>query len=192
MKRNLSIRTALLLLQLTTLNATEPPNSLPDLRSWRTATYDESFFQGRTVCGEEALTFIWHSINLRNNRVGIPQKYTKFQRLLSEDEQQVAKVRDHNSGGFTAWLAGGGIKQGTTYGSTDGLGFKAVDKIVHSFELHATALHLLGLDHERLTWYYNGLEQRLTAFKGKGVIANCLPDQFLVLGKSLLVSELEE
>ena len=81
----------MLLLQLTTLNAAEPPNSLPDLRSWRTATYDESFFQGRTVCGEEALTFIWHSINLRNNRVGIPQKYTKFQRLLSEEEQQVQK-----------------------------------------------------------------------------------------------------
>ena len=182
----------MLLQQLTTLNGAEPPKSLPDVRSWRTAVYDEAFFQGRTVCGEEALTFIWHSINLRNNRGGIPQKYAKFQRLLSEDEQQVAKVRDHNSGGFTAWLAGGGIKQGTTYGSTDGLGFKAVDKIVHSFELHATALHLLGLDHERLTWYYNGLEQRLTAFKGKGVITNCLPDQFLVLGNSLLVSELEE
>ena len=65
-----------------------------------------------------------------------------------------AKGRDHNGGGFTAWLAGGGIKPGTTYGSTDELGFKAVDKIVHSYELHATALHLLGLDHEELTWYY--------------------------------------
>ena len=81
-----------------------------------------------------------------------------------------AKGRDHNGGGFTAWLAGGGIKPGTTYGSTDELGFKAVDKIVHSYELHATALHLLGLDHEELTWYYNGLEQRLTGFEGKGVI----------------------
>ena len=81
-----------------------------------------------------------------------------------------AKGRDHNGGGFTAWLAGGGIKPGATYGSTDELGFKAVDKIVHSYELHATALHLLGLDHEELTWYYNGLEQRLTGFEGKGVI----------------------
>ena len=81
-----------------------------------------------------------------------------------------AKGRDHNGGGFTAWLAGGGIKPGTTYGSTDELGFKAVDKIVHSFELHATALHLLGLEHEELTWYYNGLEQRLTGFEAKGVI----------------------
>ena len=78
-----------------------------------------------------------------------------------------AKGRDHNGGGFTAWLAGGGIKPGTTYGSTDELGFKAVDKIVHSYELHATALHLLGLDHEELTWYYNGLEQRLTGLKAR-------------------------
>ena len=85
--------------------------------------------------------------------------------------QGKGKGRDHNGGGFTAWLAGGGIKPGTTYGSTDKLGFKAVDKIVHSYELHATALHLLGLDHERLTWYYNGLEQRLTGFEGKGAIS---------------------
>ena len=84
-----------------------------------------------------------------------------------------AKGRDQR-GGFTTWLAGAGIKPGTTYGSTDELGFKAVDKVVHSYELHATALHLLGLDHERLTWYYNGLEQRLTGFEGKGVIDELL------------------
>ena len=87
---------------------------------------------------------------------------------------KASKGRDHNGGGFTAWLAGGGIKPGTTYGSTDELGFKAADKVVHSYELHATALHLLGLDHERLTWYYNGLEQRLTGFEGKGVIGELL------------------
>ena len=85
-----------------------------------------------------------------------------------------SKGRDHNGGGFTTWLAGGGIKPGTTYGATDELGFKAIDKVVHSYELHATALHLLGLDHERLTWYYNGLEQRLTGFEGKGVISELL------------------
>jgi uncharacterized protein (DUF1501 family) len=88
--------------------------------------------------------------------------------------QGKGKGRDHNGGGFTTWLAGGGIKQGTTYGATDELGFKAADKVVHSYELHATALHLLGLDHERLTWYYNGLEQRLTGFEGKGVIGELL------------------
>ena len=87
---------------------------------------------------------------------------------------KASKGRDHNGGGFTAWLAGGGIKPGISYGATDELGFKAADKIVHSYELHATALHLLGLDHERLTWYYNGLEQRLTGFEGKGVIMELL------------------
>lgn len=83
---------------------------------------------------------------------------------------QAGKGRDHNAGAFTAWMAGGGVKPGIGYGSTDELGFKAVDKIVHSYELHATALQLLGLDHERLTWYHNGLEQRLTGFEGNGVI----------------------
>ena len=67
-------------------------------------------------------------------------------------------------------MAGGGVQPGIGFGSTDELGFKAADKVVQSYELHATALHLLGLDHERLTWYHNGLEQRLTGFEGKGVI----------------------
>lgn len=84
------------------------------------------------------------------------------------------KGRDHNGGAFTAWLAGGGIKGGTGYGASDDLGFKAADNVVHSYELHATALHLLGLDHEKLSWYHNGLEQRLTGFEGKGVIDELL------------------
>ena len=67
-------------------------------------------------------------------------------------------------------IAGGGVKGGISYGATDELGFESVDKIVHSWELHATALELLGLDHERLTRYHNGLEQRLTGFEGRGVI----------------------
>ena len=87
---------------------------------------------------------------------------------------QAGKGRDHNASAFTAWMAGGGVKPGIGYGATDELGFKAVDKIVHSYELHATALHLLGIDHEQLTWYHNGLEQRLTGFEGKGVIEDLL------------------
>ena len=98
----------------------------------------------------------------------------KYPNLLPNWTKNSAKGRDHNGGGFTTWLAGGGIKPGTTYGATDELGFKAVDKVTHSYELHATALHLLGLDHERLTWYYNGLEQRLTGFEGKGIIKELL------------------
>jgi hypothetical protein len=84
--------------------------------------------------------------------------------------QGSGKGRDHNAGAFTSWLAGGGIKAGTGYGSTDELGYEAVAKVMHSWELHATALQLLGIDHEKLTWYHNGLEQRLTGFEGKGVI----------------------
>ena len=78
------------------LNAAEPPHhtSVPDVHPWRTATYDESFFQGRTVCGEEALTFMWQSINWRSNPEGIPGKFSKIQRLLSGDAQQVAKVSE--------------------------------------------------------------------------------------------------
>lgn len=87
---------------------------------------------------------------------------------------KAAKGRDHNGGAFTAWMAGGGVKGGTSYGASDDMGFKAAENVVHSYELHATALHLLGLDHEQLTWYHNGLEQRLTGFEGKGVIHELL------------------
>ncbi|MBE2286659.1 MAG: DUF1501 domain-containing protein [Prosthecobacter sp.] len=84
------------------------------------------------------------------------------------------KGRDHNAGAFTAWMAGGGIRGGTAYGSTDDLGFQAVENAVHSYELHATALHLLGIDHEKLTFYHNGLQQRLTGLEGHGVIHDIL------------------
>lgn len=87
---------------------------------------------------------------------------------------QAGKGRDHNAGAFTAWMAGGGSKPGIAYGATDELGFKAVENVLHSYELHATALHLLGIDHEKLTWYHNGLEQRLTGLEGKGVVKELL------------------
>ena len=80
---------------------------------------------------------------------------------------QGGKGRDHNPGAFTAWMAGGGVKGGVAYGSTDELGFKAVENPVYSYELHATALHLLGLDHEKLTFYFNGLKRRLTDVHGR-------------------------
>ncbi|RFC43552.1 MAG: DUF1501 family [Verrucomicrobia bacterium] len=76
------------------------------------------------------------------------------------------KGRDHNPGAFTAWLAGGGIRGGTTYGSTDELGAKAADKPAYCYDLHATALHLLGVDHERLGFYNNGIQRRLTDVHG--------------------------
>jgi len=75
--------------------------------------------------------------------------------------------RDHNHYGFTVWLAGGGIKGGTVYGATDEFGFKAEEKPVSVHDLHATMLHLLGLDHERLTYRYAGRDFRLTDVYGK-------------------------
>ncbi|QDT59256.1 hypothetical protein SV7mr_17630 [Stieleria bergensis] len=77
-----------------------------------------------------------------------------------------AKGRDHNAGAFTAWLAGGGIKGGVGYGATDELGFQSVVNPTYSYDLHATALHLLGIDHQRLTFYHNGIERRLTDVHG--------------------------
>jgi uncharacterized protein (DUF1501 family) len=74
--------------------------------------------------------------------------------------------RDHNSGAFTAWMAGGGIRGGSAYGSTDDLGFKAAENPTYCYDLHATALHLLGLDHEKLSFYNNGIARRLTDVHG--------------------------
>ena len=76
------------------------------------------------------------------------------------------KGRDHNAGAFTAWMAGGGVKGGVAYGSTDELGAKVADKPAYCYDLHATALHLLGVDHEKLTYYNNGARRRLTDVHG--------------------------
>ncbi len=77
--------------------------------------------------------------------------------------------RDHNHHGFTMWLAGGGVRGGMTYGETDEFGFRAVENKVHVHDLHATLLHLLGLDHERLTFRYAGRDYRLTDVHGRVV-----------------------
>lgn len=74
--------------------------------------------------------------------------------------------RDHNPFGFTCWLAGAGVKTPYTYGSTDEFGFKAVHDVLTVHDFHATILHLLGLDHERLTFYHDGIERRLTNVHG--------------------------
>ena len=79
---------------------------------------------------------------------------------------QTQNGRDHNPFGFTMWLAGGGIKGGTTYGATDDFGFKAIDKPVHVHDLHATILHLMGIDHTKLTYRFSGRDFRLTDVAG--------------------------
>ncbi|AMV18680.1 DUF1501 domain-containing protein [Planctomyces sp. SH-PL14] len=75
--------------------------------------------------------------------------------------------RDHNHYGFTMWMAGGGVRGGMTYGETDEFGFKAAVKPVHVHDLHATILHLLGIDHTRLTYRYAGRDFRLTDVHGR-------------------------
>ena len=77
--------------------------------------------------------------------------------------------RDHNAQGYTAWLAGGGVRGGLTYGATDELGYEAVDGAVHLHDLHATMLHLLGLDHTKLVYRYGGRDFRLTNIHGNVV-----------------------
>jgi hypothetical protein len=77
--------------------------------------------------------------------------------------------RDHNHRGFTAWLAGGGVRGGMAYGTTDELGYYAQEKPVHIHDLHATILHLLGLDHQRLTYRHSGRDFRLTNVYGEVV-----------------------
>ncbi len=75
--------------------------------------------------------------------------------------------RDHNPYGFTVWLAGGGIKGGTIYGATDEYGYKAVENPLMVHDLHATMLHLLGMDHTKLTFRYSGRDMRLTDVHGQ-------------------------
>ncbi|QVL34963.1 DUF1501 domain-containing protein [Telmatocola sphagniphila] len=74
--------------------------------------------------------------------------------------------RDHNNHGFSVWMAGGGVKGGLAYGATDEFGFAAVENKVHIHDLHATMLHLMGLDHEKLTYRYSGRDFRLTDVAG--------------------------
>ena len=80
-----------------------------------------------------------------------------------------AKGRDHHASAFTMWLAGGGVKRGLTYGVSDELGYDVAEKPIHVHDLHATILHLMGLDHERLTYRYSGRDFRLTDVHGKVV-----------------------
>jgi uncharacterized protein (DUF1501 family) len=77
--------------------------------------------------------------------------------------------RDHSPYGYSMWLAGGGIRGGQVIGATDDFGFRAVENPVHVHDLHATMLHLLGLDHERLTFRHAGRDFRLTDVQGRVV-----------------------
>ena len=83
--------------------------------------------------------------------------------------EEVGAGRDHNQNGFSVWMAGGAFKSGLAYGSTDPVGYAAVENPVHWNDLHATLLHALGIDHKRLTYYHNGIMRRLTNVGGEVV-----------------------
>lgn len=89
---------------------------------------------------------------------------TEFGRMPTH--QAGTEGRDHNPDGFTCWMAGAGIKGGTSYGTTDDFGRKSVEGVTTVWDFYATVLHLLGFDHTRLTWYHNGLDRRLTDVHG--------------------------
>ena len=74
--------------------------------------------------------------------------------------------RDHNPYGYSIWMAGGGVKAGFVYGATDDIAYHAIEDRMHIHDFHATELHLLGLDHERLTYRYSGRDFRLTDVAG--------------------------
>jgi hypothetical protein len=82
-------------------------------------------------------------------------------------EGKDAPGRNHNPYGFSMWLAGGGVKGGTTYGATDDFGFEAVENKAHLHDIHATILHLMGLDHELLTYFHQGRQESLTDVGGR-------------------------
>jgi len=82
--------------------------------------------------------------------------------------------RDHHPNAFTMWLAGGGVKPGITLGKSDDFGFNATESRVHVRDLHATVLHLLGLDHQRLTFKFQGLDAKLTGVEPAHVVKELL------------------
>jgi len=90
---------------------------------------------------------------------------------FNENAPTVNVGRDHNPFGFTMWMAGGGAKPGVVHGATDDFGYFAVENKVHVHDLHATMLHLLGIDHQRLTYRYSGRDMRLTDVHGNVVRA---------------------
>jgi arylsulfatase A-like enzyme len=82
--------------------------------------------------------------------------------------------RDHGPGGFSVWLAGGGVKKGYVHGATDEIGYKAVRDPVSVHDFHATVLHLLGMDHEKLVYNHNGLNERLSGVEPARVVDGIL------------------
>jgi uncharacterized protein (DUF1501 family) len=89
---------------------------------------------------------------------------TEFGRMPTHQEGTTG--RDHNPDAFTCWMMGAGVKGGTSFGMTDEFGRKSIENVTTIYDFYATVLHLLGIDHERLTYYHNGTNRRLTDVHG--------------------------
>jgi len=103
---------------------------------------------------------------LKETLVVIGSEFGRTPMIQNSGLEKIGHGRDHNVHGFSTLLAGGGVKGGMTYGATDEFGFRAAEKRVHVHDLHATILHLLGLDHTKLTYRYSGRDFRLTDVEG--------------------------
>ena len=104
---------------------------------------------------------------LNETLVIISSEFGRTPMIQNSGLEKLGNGRDHNVHGFSTLLAGGGVRGGMTYGATDDFGFRAVEKRTHVHDLHATALHLLGLDHKRLTYRYSSRDFRLTDVHGE-------------------------
>ena len=94
--------------------------------------------------------------------------------MLQGDESPAKCGRDHQKDAYTVWMAGGGVKGGMSYGATNELGSEVAENPVEVRDLHATMMHLLGIDHEKLTYRFQGFDQRLTGVEEARVIAEIL------------------
>jgi arylsulfatase A-like enzyme len=119
---------------------------------------------------DPAITALLHDLKasglLKETLILIGGEFGRTPVVESGGAVKVQYGRDHNNHGFSMVLSGGGVKGGMIYGATDEFGFKAVEQPVHVHDLHATVLHLLGLDHTKLTYRYSGRDYRLTDVEG--------------------------
>jgi hypothetical protein len=136
-------------------------------------THDENDSRHRTLCHEadQPLAALIADLKQRDMLKDTLILWSgEFGRTPTSDNNDVAKKksigRDHNAGGFSLWMAGGGIKGGLCYGKTDDFGAVAVDGVMEVHDLHATILHALGFDHEKLTYRHAGRDYRLTDVSG--------------------------
>jgi Protein of unknown function (DUF1501) len=131
---------------------------------WDTHANNDNLHRQLAAVGDQAIAGLLHDLKARGLLdETIVMWGGEFGRTPAS---QGGDGRDHNHWGFSLWVAGGGFKGGMAYGATDEFGFRAEEKRTHVHDLHATILHLMGIDHERLTYRYSGRDHRLTDVSG--------------------------